>query len=105
MDKEFHRLKSREHYQKYKDKYSERNKTQRARTKAIIQEAKKTGCFICSEVEPACLDFHHLGGKDYIVSAMLGMNDVKVTEEISKCVVLCANCHRKVHAGLLDIPL
>ena len=27
----------------------------------------------------------------------------KLLFEIAKCVVLCSNCHRKVHAGILDI--
>ena len=25
-------------------------------------------------------------------------------EEVDKCVPLCANCHRLVHAGLRDLP-
>ena len=24
-------------------------------------------------------------------------------KEIKKCVCLCANCHRKVHAGIIDL--
>jgi hypothetical protein len=35
---------------------------------------------------------------------MWGMNDDKVRKEIEKCVLLCSNCHRKVHAGILNIP-
>jgi predicted HNH restriction endonuclease len=23
---------------------------------------------------------------------------------LKKCVVLCANCHRKLHHGLIDLP-
>jgi hypothetical protein len=103
MDSEYHKQKSKEHYQKYKQKYNERNQLQKQRTRSIISEAKQAGCSICNENEPACLDFHHLGGKDMTVSAMLGMNDDRVKEEIAKCVVLCANCHRKHHAGLFDI--
>lgn len=103
-DPEYHRQKSREHYQKYKQKYDERNTAQRARTRSIINEAKSSGCVVCSERETACLDFHHLGGKDMNVSEMLARNDDRVKEEIKKCVVLCSNCHRKHHAGLLDIP-
>lgn len=28
----------------------------------------------------------------------------RVAEEASKCVMLCSNCHREVHAGLRQIP-
>jgi hypothetical protein len=105
MDLDYHRQKSKEHYQKYKQKYNERNQVQKQRTREIIAEAKQGGCSVCSEKQPACLDFHHISGKDKTVASMLGMNDDRVREEISKCVILCANCHRKHHAGLLDIGL
>lgn len=99
--KEYHQARSKDHYAKYKAGYSKRNKDQRDRTKAIIQQAKSTGCSMCDEKEPCCLDFHHTRDKDIIVSKMLGMSDQRVIDEISKCVVLCANCHRKIHAGIL----
>jgi hypothetical protein len=104
MHQDYHKQKSKEHYQKYKQKYNERNLLQKQRTREIILEAKQSGCLVCFEREPACLDFHHLNKKDMSVASMLGMNDDRVKEEILKCVVLCANCHRKHHAGLLDIP-
>lgn len=104
-DKDYHKQKSREHYQKYKAKYNDRNKLQKQRTRQLIDESKSSGCKVCGEKEIACLDFHHLGDKDVTVSSMLGWNDDRVKEEIAKCVVLCANCHRKHHAGILDIGL
>ena len=103
MDSEYHKQKSREHYQKYKQKYNERNQLQKRRTRELINEAKKEGCIKCSEKEPACLDFHHLRNKDLSVAAMHGMNDERVLEEINKCVVLCSNCHRKLHAGIIGL--
>lgn len=29
----------------------------------------------------------------------------KVREEIKKCVLICANCHREVHAGITQLPM
>ena len=51
------------------------------------------------------LDFHHLDGsqKDCPVSSMQCRKKSKVAEEINKCVVLCANCHRRLHAGLITV--
>lgn len=103
MDKEFHRRKSKEHYAKYREKYLKRNELQKQRTRDIINQAKSVGCQHCSEQDLCCLDFHHLSGKDFNVSEMGGRNDNLVIEEIRKCVVLCANCHRKAHAGKITI--
>lgn len=65
-------------------------------------------CCVCSENEPACLDFHHLDstGKDFNLAHSRGSHSKKrMMEELSKCACLCANCHRKYHAGKLNAPL
>ena len=49
---------------------------------------------------PEELDFHHLGDtKEFSVSQRLFTKKSKIAAEINKCVVLCANCHRRFHAG------
>lgn len=78
--------------------------------KAKIQELKNevdqikrfSGCKYCKEKEPCCLDFHHPGEKDREVSAWIRLKSKqKLYEEIARCIVICSNCHRKVHAGIL----
>ena len=56
-------------------------------------------CERCHESSAACLDFHHLGGKDRDVSGMAaaGYSVKAIMAEVHKCIVLCANCHRKEH--------
>ncbi|CCA66262.1 HNH endonuclease [Erwinia phage phiEa116] len=63
------------------------------------------GCKFCGEKEPVALDLHHLDpkGKDANPSTLLAGSKSRLKSEIRKCVVLCANCHRKVHAGLLIV--
>lgn len=71
----------------------------RKRRYAEFLEYKKTlKCEQCGESHPGCLDFHHLDPtkKDYQISDLV-MSKKKLIEELSKCVVLCANCHRKLH--------
>ena len=97
MDAEYHRQKGKEHYQKYKEKYAARSKDVRARNYAIMNEYRKDGCTRCDEKDPACLDFHHLGGKDAKVSSLVNCSEQRLRAEIEKCIVLCANCHRKEH--------
>lgn len=59
-------------------------------------------CKICGY--DACIeamDAHHLDplAKDFNLSA--GLTSWKrVEKELAKCVLLCARCHREVHAGL-----
>lgn len=58
-------------------------------------------CTRCSESDPACLDFHHRSAsdkKDNVARLMGNGHSLKVVkEEIEKCDILCANCHRKLH--------
>lgn len=55
-------------------------------------------CVDCGESDPIVLDFDHIRGtKTASVSYLLGssMSWDRVQKEIDKCVVRCANCHRK----------
>jgi len=61
------------------------------------------GCHFCSVDTAICLDFHHQGDKDANISRLVtsDYSKEKIKEEISKCIVICANCHRKLHAGII----
>jgi hypothetical protein len=62
------------------------------------------GCFFCPEKTGVCLDFHHINPnlKEDRISQLIVQNGRKKTfDEIEKCIVICSNCHRKLHAGLL----
>jgi hypothetical protein len=83
----------------YMDKYYERNKRFVTRYKLLC------GCKLCGEKEPICLDFHHLRDKDRTIANTYrnGWSIKRIKNEIRKCILLCANCHRKVHAGLVSV--
>lgn len=100
---EYHRAKSAAHYAKYKTLYNERFKKRWAEGREILDAHKAGGCVLCFETELTVLDFHHLSDKDVNVSTMLAMSRDRILKEIAKCIVLCANCHRRVHAGLITI--
>lgn len=95
--KEYHRQKSREHYNANYPKYKERIQQRMNVVRQYIRDAKRTGCSRCGETHTACIDFHHLHGKDKIISKMWSYSLKRVQDEISKCILLCANCHRKEH--------
>ena len=61
------------------------------------------GCVLCGEDDPRCLDYHHeqpdkkkfsIGS----VSSSIPTHAIRI--EMKKCVVICANCHRKVEVAL-----
>jgi hypothetical protein len=61
-------------------------------------------CSHCDESEAATLDFHHVNGgtKEVGLSSVARSRGKQgVFAEMVKCVVVCANCHRKIHAGVL----
>lgn len=82
----------------------------RARRRRIIREVcinELGGCCLhCGGVFPhPVYDFHHLCGDDKLFApsnAFEAASIRAVAEEVAKCVLLCANCHRIEHHG--DIP-
>lgn len=58
-------------------------------------------CEKCDENHISCLDFHHKdpNKKDIAISMMVKRrySEKRIMKEISKCTVLCSNCHRKLH--------
>ena len=73
------------------------------RRKAQLSEIKRrSGCIICKqEFEPVALDFHHVRDKKFGISGNCVKKWSVIIEEINKCIIICSNCHRKLHAGLL----
>lgn len=67
----------------------------------LVEYKSKLFCAICGENHPATLDFHHVNPeeKDFRMADAVkdGYSIKKILEEIQKCQVLCANCHRKLH--------
>ena len=57
-------------------------------------------CIGCGEDNPVVLEFHHRSDKDMAVGYMVsaGFSIARIQQEIDKCDVLCANCHRKLTA-------
>lgn len=88
--------------------YQERLKKSRERDakdrKDIMDYKASKGCCICGETCPQALDFHHRdpSTKSFTIGAKSGSLET-LKEEIDKCVVICANHHRMVHAGLIDL--
>lgn len=55
---------------------------------------------------PIAMDLHHVdpSTKDQDVSKMLKSRGYKkIQQELNKCVVICAICHRLLHAGLAEL--
>lgn len=55
-------------------------------------------CLDCGETNPVVLEFDHVKGNKVAAVAVLSKDCwslEKIQEEINKCEVRCANCHRK----------
>lgn len=107
--KEWEKLSYHGQYYRAEKRREIKRKTRRKRRKKKrewLDKVKGTkSCQKCGEDESVCLDFHHKEAKDFELSQAVNRDksyeDIK--NEIEKCVVLCANCHRKHHAGLIDV--
>ena len=90
-----------EYYQKNRAKYIERALSQKAKLREVLRVAKNRACQDCGRwFPPYVLDFDHREGevKLFNVSSLNAhrWSSVRqVQEEIAKCDLVCANCHRE----------
>jgi hypothetical protein len=93
----------RDHYKKntayYVSKARRRNKAYRQELhKKVFKYFSSHACVDCGESDPMVLEFDHVEGeKRADVSRMISdyCSWALIMEEIAKCEVRCANCHRR----------
>ena len=77
----------------------------RKRLKEMVVSYKGGKCRICGYNKCiGAFDLHHLDGKtkEFGLSTRgLTRSWVKLKAEADKCILVCANCHREIHAGLV----
>ena len=85
----------------------------------VYMDMRYQPCHCCGETHhPSVMDFHHIdndtklysvGRKlkfrptDHVMSAYGHKLLKKIKQEAKKCVLLCSNCHRKVHADVINL--
>jgi len=88
------------HFQENKELYKLKHQKRRDEVKTFI-ESFKTECNKCGEDDKACLDFHHKNPNEKDGSMNEAVKNTwakeKILKEINKCIILCSNCHRKLH--------
>ncbi len=80
----------------------------RRKIKTLAIEYKGGKCQVCGYNKyQGALDLHHINHKD----KNFGIGDKgytrsweKVKAELDKCVLVCANCHREIEAGVTQLP-
>lgn len=93
---------NKQYYKKNKDKELKRTRKRKKEVREWFNEYKTNlNCSKCGENHIACLEFHHPdeNKKSFEISAIIqkGYSRLKILSEVEKCIVLCANCHRKLH--------
>jgi hypothetical protein len=92
---------NRAHYLANRDLYIRRARKRaiavtRERIALLIDYFRTHPCVDCRETDPLVLEFDHLADKAFTISE--GLRDrswTAIVEEMAKCEVVCANCHRR----------
>lgn len=71
-------------------------------------EYKGGKCYICQyDKYIGALDFHHLDPtkKDFSIGKLKNYSfSDKIKNELDKCILVCSNCHREIHAKIIVVP-
>lgn len=67
--------------------------------RALREYKTERGCAVCGEKDPIVLEFNHIdaSNKSFNIgeTSRQGWSLKKLMEEVKKCEVLCANCHKR----------
>lgn len=90
----------RRHYERNKQAYVDRARAQKAALAQEVRDIKAASpCSDCGKWYPHyVMDFDHLPGTEKvgdIATLIQRSSRKKVLEEIAKCELVCANCHRE----------
>lgn len=90
--------KQREQYKDNKKYYLDRNRELRSKNREKYRETKEgKPCAHCGGLFPqVCMDYDHIDPKTkkLCVAQMMGYSWKDIEKEISKCELICSNCHR-----------
>lgn len=79
----------------------------REKIKLLAIEYKGGECEICGYKRcVSALEFHHLdpNEKEFGVGEKGYTRSIEtIKKELDKCILVCSNCHREIHAGLIDL--
>ena len=78
----------------------------REKMKKLLIEYKGGKCEICGYDRcKSALEFHHVdpNKKKFGIGEGNTRSLDENKKEVDKCVLVCANCHREIHEGLIDI--
>jgi hypothetical protein len=99
-----------EHYAAHRERYVA-NAARRKhaliaeRTAYLIEFFRERPCVDCGETDPLVLEFDHIGQENFSISVGIrGHKWQSVLDEIERCEVVCANCHRRrtaIRAGFV----
>lgn len=95
----------REWYKNNREKRYKSNSDNKKRIKAWFDGYRDSlSCVECGESDSSCLDFHHINPEEKGNSIVTLVHNARsidsIISEIKTCIVLCANCHRKLHHKL-----
>lgn len=78
--------------------YYDSKKSRMSNIRSWLRNHKKTlSCCNCGNSDHRVLQFHHLRDKEFNIADFGKKSITTILNEISKCRVLCANCHAIEH--------
>lgn len=82
-----------------------KNSRERLKERIVYVMGGKCQCCGYNKCQSA-LELHYINPqeKEFTVSANTNRSWQSIVQEIKKCTLVCANCHREIEAGLIESP-